>query len=232
MHVADEAFPKTTKIIKAREMPTKRVPFTLKFYLIGLNSCIHACGCIGTLVPVVQVGKWTYWVFGMLIYWMLLRQLYGADSVLVRIATQNKKLAEYQVRQTLANILIQVLSCLVLSFLLILIHRRGLETGHIDPSTRLRSVLRDFDFAQPHVQLLVRFVVLSWTFFPFIWVISDGFRTVDADVREDLYAVLEVLNKIGFLLLFIDVSDLPHIPRWLRWSNPPSPPPKPLTLNP
>jgi len=63
-------------------------------------------------------------------------------------------------------------------------------------------------------------------------VISDGFRTVDADVREDLYAVLEVLNKIGFLLLFIDVSDLPHIPRWLRWSNPPSPPPKPLTLNP
>lgn len=44
-------------------------------------------------------------------------------------------------------------------------------------------------------------------------------RTVSADVREALYGVVEMINKLGFLFLIISITSPANVPRWLKFSE-------------
>ena len=73
----------------ARAVP---VPFTAT--AVGLNLCVHVLGLTGTLVPHVELSKWTYWVLGLLLYAALLRHLTGARAALARAAARNRRANE------------------------------------------------------------------------------------------------------------------------------------------
>lgn len=80
---------------KGHRRTARAVPLVLKVYVLSLNVCLQLVGTIATLAAWRDFSKWFYWVFGLGVWIMMLRQMWPTNALVCRIAAKNKVGAEY-----------------------------------------------------------------------------------------------------------------------------------------
>jgi bacteriorhodopsin len=69
----------------------RAVPMPFVVFTVGLNLCVHVLGLAATLAPRTELSKWTYWIFGLMLFATLLRHLTSNNGALVRAAARARR---------------------------------------------------------------------------------------------------------------------------------------------
>ena len=78
------------------ESRSRSVPALHRIYAVGMNLCVHIVGLAATLVPRLELSKWTYWVLGLFLFAALFRQLITAAGCFSETARKNRRLQQYR----------------------------------------------------------------------------------------------------------------------------------------
>uniref|UniRef100_A0A7S0HY48 Uncharacterized protein n=1 Tax=Hanusia phi TaxID=3032 RepID=A0A7S0HY48_9CRYP len=89
-------FVDSTKNVSKQKKSKTLLTWEYKAYILMINAALHTCGVIGTIVPTSQLSKWTYWVFGLALFVILMNQLASRQCALMKTAERNAVLEPYR----------------------------------------------------------------------------------------------------------------------------------------